>query len=51
VLNLVKLYKKEHAPKTPMSNIMARCLFDEKNILSLLFSALFLAFVTEWLQN
>ena len=51
VLNLLKTYKAENGIKKPLSNIMADCLFDEKNILDVLFLALFQLFVTVSLQN
>ena len=46
VLNLLKVYKAKNGIKKPVSNIMAECLFDEKNIVPVLFAALLEAFVT-----
>ena len=51
VLNLLKTYKAENGIKKPISNIMADCLFNEKNILDLLFLALLPLFVAVSLQN
>lgn len=51
VLNLLKTYKTQNNIKRPISNIMADCLFDEKNILDVLFLTLLQLFVTVMLQN
>jgi len=50
-LNLLKQHKEQTGSKKAYSNIMAECLFDEKNILDVLFLLLLLAFVSDLLQN
>jgi len=47
VLNLIKRYKAENEIKQPLSGIMEDCLFDNKNLLSLVFVLVNLAFVTD----
>jgi len=51
VLNLLKEYKTKTGTQSPYSGIMADCLFDEKNLLNILFLLLTLDFVSVLLQN